>query len=115
QDRLRAAFERWRRDVPHDPAPYREYARMLIQDGFTAAADTVLREAQVDVGSGRGFEYELAQLHAAMGLWEPSARSWRKAVADNPFLVDAATYSLLPTPERARDAVRRALATPPPN
>ncbi len=115
QDRLRAAFERWRRDVPHDPAPYREYARMLIQDGFTAAADTVLREAQADVGSGRGFEYELAQLHAAMGLWESSARAWRRAVADNPFLVDAATYSLLPTPDRTRDAVRRALAAPPPS
>jgi tetratricopeptide (TPR) repeat protein len=115
QDRLRAAFERWRRDVPHDPAPYREYARMLIQDGFTAAADTVLREAQAAVGSGRGFEYELAQLHAAMGLWESSAGAWRRAVADNPFLVDAATYSLLPTPDRTRDAVRRALAAPPPS
>src|SRR5581483_1162530 len=69
--------------------------------------------AQTAVGSGRGFEYELAQLHAAMGLWPSAAESWRQAVADNPYLDQAATYSLLPAPASARDAVRRALAAPP--
>src|SRR3954463_7686824 len=28
-----AAFERWVRDVPRDPAPYREYSRLLLQKG----------------------------------------------------------------------------------
>src|SRR5437868_5372053 len=31
-ERARAAFERWRRDWPHDATPYREYARLLIQE-----------------------------------------------------------------------------------
>lgn len=114
RDGVRAAFDRWRREVPRDPAPYREYARMLIQDGLTGAADTVLRQAQAALGSGRGFAYELAQLRAASGQWESAARSWRQAVADNPYLDQAAVFSLLPTPAASRDSVRRALRAPPP-
>lgn len=111
--RLRAAFDRWRADVPHDPAPYQTYSRMLIEDGFTAQADTVLQEAQTGLGTTNGFAYEVAQLDAAMGKWEPSARAWRQAVGDNSYLADAAVYALLPTTAGTRDAVRRALATPP--
>lgn len=113
RDSLRVAFERWTHAVPHDPAPYRTYARMLIADGLTAAADTVLREAQADVGSVRGFAYEQAQLRAATGQWEASARSWRAALTDNAYLGQAALFSLAPTPAASRDAVRRALASPP--
>jgi tetratricopeptide (TPR) repeat protein len=113
RDRMRAAFERWRHDVPHDPAPYREYARMLIQDGLTQAADSVLRQAQADIGSGRGFEYELAQLRAAMGLWEPAARSWRETLADNPYLDQAAAFSLMVAPPAAHADIRRVLLAPP--
>jgi tetratricopeptide (TPR) repeat protein len=113
QDRARAAFERWRHDVPHDPAPYREYARMLIQDGLTQAADSVLRQAQADIGSGRGFEYELAQLRAAMGLWAPAARSWREALDDNPYLDQAAAFSLMVAPPAAHADIRRVLLAPP--
>lgn len=111
--KLRAAFDEWRHDWPRDPAPYREYARMLIDDGLTAQADTVLRLAQQAAGTGRGFEYELAQLHAAMGMWASSAASWRTAVANNPYLDQAAVYSLVRTPPEQRDAVRRALAAGP--
>ena len=111
--KAREAFDRWRHDVPHDPQAYREYARMLIADGETAAADTVLRLAQSEVGTGRGFEYELAQLRAALGLWELSAQSWRQAVADNGYLDQAATFSLMPTPVEMRPGVRRTLAAPP--
>lgn len=111
-DSARAAFERWKHDVPHDPSPYRTYARMLIADGSTAAADTVLRSAQADMGSERGFAYELAQLRAATGLWEASAKSWHEALSDNPYLGQAALFSLAPTPAASRDAVRRALASP---
>ncbi|HEX6533963.1 MAG TPA: tetratricopeptide repeat protein [Gemmatimonadaceae bacterium] len=112
--KLRAAFDEWRHDWPRDPTPYREYARMLIDDGLTAQADTVLRLAQGAVGTGRGFDYELAQLHAAMGMWPSSAASWRVAVANNPYLDQAAIYSLVRTPPEQRDAVRRALAAGPP-
>jgi len=110
---MERAFDRWRTDVPHDPAPYQEFARMLIEDGYTAQADTVLQLAQTQVGSAHGFSYEVAQLDAAMGKWEPSARAWRQAVSDNPYLADAAVFALFPTPAGTRDAVRRALAAPP--
>ena len=110
---MQRAFDQWRHDAPHDPAPYQEYARMLIEDGYTAQADTVLQLAQAEAGSGRGFSYEVAQLDAAMGKWEPSARAWREAVSDNPYLADAAVFALFPTPAGTRDAVRRALAAPP--
>jgi thioredoxin-like negative regulator of GroEL len=112
-DSARAAFERWTHEVPHDPAPYRTYSRMLIADGRTAAADTILHAAQADLGSARGFAYELAQLRAADGQWEASARAWRATLADNTFLGQAALFSLAPTPLASRDAVRRALRAPP--
>jgi len=113
-DSARAAFERWVRTAPHDPAPYRTYSRMLIADGRTAAADSVLHAAQSDLGSARGFAYELAQLRAADGQWEASARAWHAALADNAFLGQAALFSLAPTPAASRDAVRAALKAPPP-
>jgi tetratricopeptide (TPR) repeat protein len=114
-DSVRAAFQRWARAAPHDPTPYRTYSRMLIADGRTAAADTVLHAAQSDLGSARGFAYELAQLRAADGQWEASARAWRAALTDNAFLGQAALFSLAPTPAASRDAVRSALKAPPPS
>jgi tetratricopeptide (TPR) repeat protein len=114
-DSARAVFERWVRAVPDDPSPYRTYSRMLIADGRTAAADTVLRSAQVNLGSARGFAYELAQLRAADGQWVASARAWRAALTDNAFLGQAALFSLAPTPAASRDAVRSALKAPPPS
>ncbi len=113
-DSARAAFERWARAVPGDPSPYRTYARMLIADGRTAAADSVLHAAQDAFGSTRGFAYELAQLRAADGQWEASARAWRSALGDNAFLGQAALFSLAPTPLASREGVRSALRTPPP-
>src|SRR6185312_17367744 len=86
----------------------------LIDAGFTASADTVLREGQDATGSGRDFAYELAQLRAAKGLWAPSAQSWREAVAHNAYLDQAAIFALAPTPDSVRDAVERALLAPPP-
>ena len=114
-DSARAAFQRWVRADPHDPSPYRTYSRMLIADGRTAAADTVLHAAQADLGSARGFAYELAQLRAADGQWVASARAWRSALADNAYLGQAALFSLAPTPAASRDAVRSALGAPPPS
>lgn len=110
---MQRAYDSWRRDMPHDTAPYQEYARMLIEDGYTAQADSVLQQGESDAGGGRGFSYEVAQLDAAMGKWEPSAHAWRQAVTDNSYLADAAVFALFPTPIATRDAVRRALAAPP--
>ncbi|HEV7704180.1 MAG TPA: hypothetical protein VGO46_07790 [Gemmatimonadaceae bacterium] len=109
RDQLRAAFERWRADVPNDPTPAREYSRLLIADGDTKGADSVLRQAQKDLGTGRGFEYELAQLRAATGLWDLAAQSWREAVEENAYLDQAATFSLISAPVAARPGIVRAL------
>jgi len=110
---VRAAFERWRADWPHDPEPYREYAKLLIQDNLTAQADSVLRRAEADLGSERQLEYELAQLRAATGQWEQAAAAWRVAVNDNPFLDQAAIYSLTRVSTDVRPRIRAVLEAPP--
>src|SRR5439155_355192 len=76
---LRTAIDRWVRDVPGDPSPYREYARLLLQRGLTASADSVIRQARQALGSTSDLQLEIAQLRAAMGLWEESAQAWRLA------------------------------------
>ncbi len=113
RDELRAAFDRWRHDSPGDPTPARSYSRLLIADGDTRAADSVLRQAQHDLGSGRGFDYELAQLRAATGLWDLSAQSWRAAVEENGYLDQAATFSLVAAPATTHDAIIRVLLANP--
>ncbi|MGI8498589.1 MAG: hypothetical protein ACR2OG_13515 [Gemmatimonadaceae bacterium] len=115
RDRLRAAFERWRRDWPRDVAPYREYAKLLIQDGDATAADSVLRRARGELGTSRGMEAELAQLQASAGAWALAAESWRAAMASQEYLAQAAVFSLMPTPAQARPAVRGALLAAPPS
>ncbi|HSJ62351.1 MAG TPA: hypothetical protein VK922_00470, partial [Gemmatimonadaceae bacterium] len=111
--RLRGAFEAWVTAVPGDVAPFREYTRLLLQNGQTAAADSILRRAASTLGSTRGVELELAQLRAAMGLWESSAQAWRSAVDEAPYLEQAAVFSLLPAPADARVAIRMVLLAPP--
>ncbi|HEX3158430.1 MAG TPA: hypothetical protein VHQ45_07915 [Gemmatimonadaceae bacterium] len=109
----RAAWERWTRRDATDPMPYRQYARILLDAGRTAAADSVLRAAQGALGSGRQVALELAQLRATMGLWAASAQSWREALDAAPYLDQATIYALRPAPDSARAAIRRALAAPP--
>lgn len=106
EDLLRAAFERWVRDAPRDPAPFREYARLLLQLGRSSAADSVVQRGRLVLGGGRDLEYETAQLRAAQGQWLPSAEAWRRALADAPNLAGAAAYALAPTPASSRDSVR---------
>ncbi len=112
-DQLRAAFEQWTRDLPRDPAPYREYARVLIQLGRPAAADSIVQRGRAALGSARDLQYETAQLRAAMGQWTASATAWRAALATAPHLANAAAYALAPTPNATRDSVRVALSAPP--
>ncbi len=112
-DQLRAAFERWTREVPSDPAPYREFARVLIQLGRPAAADSIVQRGRLALGSARDLQYETAQLRAAMGQWTASATAWRGALASAPHLASTAAYALAPTPASVRDSVRGTLfATP---
>jgi tetratricopeptide (TPR) repeat protein len=113
REQLRAAFDRWRADAPGDPTPAREYSRLLIADGDTKGADSVLRQAQKDLGTGRGFAYELAQLRAATGLWDLSAQSWREAVEENSYLDQAATFSLVSAPVAARPLIVKTLQASP--
>nr|MDQ2664498.1 hypothetical protein [Gemmatimonadota bacterium] len=95
-DRLRGAFEQWVRAMPRDAQPYREYARILIELGRPAAADSIVTRGRAALGSLRDLEYENAQLRAALGQWVASAVSWRRALADAPHLAIAGAYALAP-------------------
>lgn len=112
-DKLRDAFERWVRAMPKDPAPYREYARILIQFGRPSTADSIVSRGRIALGSLHDLEYENAQLRAAMGEWIPSAQSWRRALVDAPHLAIAAAYALAPSPPASREVIRATLASPP--
>jgi tetratricopeptide (TPR) repeat protein len=113
EHQLRTAFERWVHDAPRDPTPFREHARLLLQMGRAATADSVLQQGRFSLGGGRDLEFETAQLRAAQGLWEPSAIAWRRALADAPHLAGAAAYALAPTPAVTRESIRRLLLAPP--
>ncbi len=112
-DRLREAFERWVRAVPRDAQPYREYARILIQLGRPATADSIVTRGKAALGSLRDLEYENAQLRAALGQWVASALSWRRALPDAPHLAVASAYALAPAPPLSRDSIRAALSSLP--
>ena len=104
----RAAYEAWRRATPGDAQPYREFARLLLDAGRSAAADTVLREAEPSIrgpGGRRALALELAQLHAALGAWTRAGTSWRTAVDAMPYVELAAFFSLQAAPPAARDSV----------
>lgn len=110
-ERVHEAFERWTRDVPTDASPYREYSRLLLQDGQLRTADSVLQRARARLGTGKGLELEQAQLRAAMGEWALSATAWSEALDRAPYLEQAAVLSLVATPMEMRPAVRRDLLT----
>jgi tetratricopeptide (TPR) repeat protein len=110
---LQRAFEEWTRTVPNDPAPYREYARILMQRNRSAAADSVVAQGQAALGSMRGLEMEVAQVRASAGAWVESARAWRAALAFSPELDQGVAYSLAPTAPAARDSVREIFMAPP--
>src|SRR5262249_53978265 len=89
-DALRAAFERWVHDDPRNASPYGTYARMLIELGQPATADSIIERGRVALGTARDLQYETAQLRAAMGQWEPSASAWRRALVNDAGLASAA-------------------------
>lgn len=107
--RAQQRFKVWATRDPADPQAYREYSRLLLDNGRFMAADSVLRQGRAALGAERELAPELAQLRARTGLWELSARSWREALVDAPYLWQATVFSLQPAPEEARPALRNAL------
>lgn len=103
---LRAAFDKWVRDMPNSPSPYRDYAELLLQKNRAAAADSVLSRANQALGSTRDLQLEVAQARAAQGQWVLSAEAWRQAMIKADYLEQAAAYALAPTPMSARPQVR---------
>lgn len=106
-------FVEWANASPKESTPYREYARMLLDENRTAAADSVLQMAAKQLSSMQDLAAELAQLRAALGLWVPSALAWREALRTQPYLDQAGVYALLSAPTEKRDSLRAALRDPP--
>ena len=109
----RLAFEHWVNAVPGDPAPFREYARLLLDAGMTRTADTVLTFAMQRLGGGRQVAAELAELKGALGMWEASAVNWRQAMSYAPYLEASAIFVLGGATGVARDTIRGILAAEP--
>lgn len=107
------AFAQWLAFSPRDPAPFRNYARLLLETGRAAAADTVLRGAVQVLGGTRDLAAEFAQMQAALGLWLSSAKSWREASEVMPYMEQAAVFSLFAAPDSVRDDVRAVFADAP--
>jgi len=103
---LRRAFERWIHDTPNNAAPYREYARLLLQKNQAVAADSILIRARQVLGTTKDLQLELAQARAAQGQWVESAQAWRQALLTADYLEQAAAYALAPTPSSARQQIR---------
>ena len=109
----RDAFRDWVRAAPRDPAPYREWARVLLAEGRTATVDTVLAEATMVLGSNQALALEAAQLRVALGQWREAAAAWRDAFGAQSYLESAAIYSLRAAPPEHRRTVRAVLVGDP--
>lgn len=110
---LRAMFDKWVRDLPTSPSPYREYARILLSKNRASAADSVITRARQTLGTTKDLQLEIAQARAAQGQWVESAQAWRLALRDAEYLSQAAAYALTPTPSAARAQVRETFLAPP--
>ncbi len=109
----RRAFDEWRRAAGNDPAPWREYARLLLASGRALAADTLLTDAVRLLGRGGTLANEVAQLHVALGRWVPAAEAFRETVEDDPWLESAALFALQRAPTELRDSLRAVLRADP--
>ncbi len=110
---LAVAFGQWSSLSPEDPAPYRTYAQVLLEQGRARGADSVLREAAAALGSSRALAAEFAQMQSALGLWVPAANSWREAIVTMDYLEGAAVFGLMPVPAAVRDSIREVFSGAP--
>jgi hypothetical protein len=113
EDELTAAVRDWVRAVPGEAAPFKEYARLLLESGRSAAADSVLTVASRMVRDPRDFSAELAQVAAAQRMWNEASRRWREALTQTPQLYQAAIFALSLATGVARDSVRINLTAEP--
>lgn len=112
-DGARQAFLDWRRADRDQAAPYREYAKLLLDAGRARAADSLLAEAGRQLGTLNAVAGEAAQLHVAMARWNSAALAFRDALTQQPYLETSALYALARAPLAARDSIRTALQAPP--
>jgi len=112
-DEAREAFTLWRRVAGNEGTPYREYARLLLQQGRALAADSVLAEAGRRLGAAGAMAGETAQLHLALKRWVPAAQAFRDALVEQPWLETAALFGLQRVPAATRDSVRAVFMAPP--
>ncbi len=112
-EELTAAFRDWVRAVPGEAAPFKEYARILLEAGRSQAADSVLGSAARMVRDPRDFSAELAQVASAQRMWNEAARRWRETLTQTPQLYQAAVFALSQATGVARDSVRSNFAAEP--
>ena len=105
-DELTAAFRDWVRAAPGEAAPFKEYARILLESGRSQAADSVLTAASRMVRDPRDFSSELAQVASAQRMWNEAGRRWRETITQTPQLYQAAIFALSAANGAARDSVR---------
>ena len=113
-EELTAAFRDWVRAAPGEAAPFKEYARILLESGRSQAADSVLTVATRMVRDPRDFSAELAQVASAQHMWNEAGRRWRETLTQTPQLYQAAVFALSQANGVARDSVRTHLANDPP-
>ena len=109
----KAAFAEWAKRTPSQITPYREFARLLLEGGDLATADSVISAAQRLPGADRALAAERARVQSARGEWSQATLSWRGAVENGPHLVPEAAFALGAATGDARDDIRRALAAAP--
>ena len=105
-EELTAAFRDWVRAVPGEAAPFKEYARILLENNRSQAADSVLTVAARMVRDPRDFSAELAQVASAQRMWNEAARRWRETLTQTPQLYQAAVFALSQATGLGRDSVR---------
>jgi hypothetical protein len=67
--------------MPDSAAPYREYARLLLQKIGRPRRQRLRAHAKT-LGTMKDLQLELAQARAAQGQWIESAQAWRQALVD---------------------------------
>jgi len=112
-DDLTMAFRDWVRAAPGEAAPFKEYARLLLESGRSAAADSVLTIATRMVRDPRDFSAELAQVASAQKMWNEAGRRWRETLTQTPQLDQAAVFALSLASGAGRDSVRTNLLAEP--
>ncbi|MES3033750.1 MAG: hypothetical protein V4813_07105 [Gemmatimonadota bacterium] len=112
-DDLTTAFRDWVRAAPGEAAPFKEYARLLLETGRSQAADSVLTVASRMVRDPRDFSAELAQVASAQKMWHEASRRWRETLTQTPQLYQAAVFALSLASGVGRDSVRTNLLADP--